>query len=327
MAKKKNTETKNEQLNNDNDLLLNQPDGTKFLITDGTIGIYSDHGLVDIRNGSLKISTSFSGISEIGDKYGMFPSLLSENTISIKDGILNPSPSLTFDQSIIKANVDNRLVSLDDENIYTSVVKDAVFDIYSQPMFLGIDDNTLKIKDAAFTIFPNSINNTLTIKDGVFSFLNESKSSLRKGAGVINSTSLNENILTVRDGTLIPNPSITLLTGENTFLSFDSIQGGLAIKDEPFRLTTGYLGVSDIVIQTQKILSEIDWLNAGNGIGVDLLDQSRIQEGFLGLSNSYSSLFLAAEPIQPPIVLLPKLITEISSIEYLQSANLLSQVT
>ena len=327
MAKKKPAKNKHGQYIGDNNSLLSQPNELKFLVTDGTVGIHSNYGLVDIINGSLKISPSYSPHEfEFGIGNRDLASSLPENVISIKDGILGASPSLTIEQSnVFKVQADNNLFSIGGGNIFTSPVRDAMFDIHSQPMSLGIGEHTLTIRDAAFTVSPHAIDNVFTINDGLFALSDESRSLFGAGDRVINS--VNENILTIRNGTLIPNPNITLLSGENPFLKFDAVQGALAIKDESFKLTTEYIGAPQIALQTQKALSGIDWLHAGNGLGVDILDQSRIQESFLGLSNSYSNLFLMAEAGQPPIVSLPKSVAAISSIEYFHSTNLLSQTT
>lgn len=342
MAKKKPTKNKHEQLMGDNKLLPGQSNELKFLVTDGTVAIHSGYGLVDIRNGSLKISPSYSTPEfEIGIGNRVLALSPTEDLFSIKDGVLCASPTLAIEQSnIFKTQVDNSLFTISNGAFYTSPTREAVFDIRSQPLSLGIGENALTTRDAAFTVSPvgNSFvndnplmksltyDNVFSIKDGNFALSAEPRAFLVEGAtSVINP--VNENMLTIRDGTLIPNPNLSLLSGENPFLKFDARQGTLAIKDEPFKLTTDYTSAYHVAIQTQNILSGIDWLHAGSGLGVDILDQSRIQESFLGLSNSYSDLFLKPEAVQPAIVLLPKSVAAISSIEYFHSVNLLSQAT
>ncbi len=342
MAKKNPNENEHEHSLWNNNLLPGQSNELKFLVTDGTVALHSGYGLVDIRNGSLKISPSYSSPEfEIGIRNRVLALSPTEDLFSIKDGVLCASSSLTIEQSnIFKTQVDNSLLTTSKGAFYTSPAREAVFDIRSQPLSLGIGENTLTIRDAAFTVSPErnslvddnplmkslTIGNVFSIKDGIFALSAEPRSFLVEGATSVIKP-VNENILTIRDGTLIPNPNMTLLTGENPFLKFDALQGTLAIKDEPFKLTTEYTSAYQVATQTQNILSGIDWLHAGSGLGIDILDQSRMQESFLGLSNSYSDLFLKSEAVQPAIVSLPKSVAAISSIEYFHNANLLSLAT
>jgi hypothetical protein len=147
MAKKKPAENEHEQYIGDNNSFLSHPNELKFLVTDGTVGIHSDYGVVDIRNGSLKISPSYSSHEfGIGIENRALALSLPENVISIKDGILSASLSLTVEQSnIFKSQTDDNLLSINGGNIFSP----------SQPMSPGIGEHTLTIRDAAYTERPH----------------------------------------------------------------------------------------------------------------------------------------------------------------------------
>lgn len=79
--------------------------------------------------------------------------------------------------------------------------------------------------------------------------------------------------------------------------------------------------------ETQKVLSSIEWSHIGDGLRVDVLERTRIQDSFLKLSDSCSGLFIGAEGVQPIFRSLPSCIVGFPTDAYFRSANLLAQVT
>ena len=175
------------------------------------------------------------------------------------------------------------------------------------------------------SILQASAGDMVAIRDGAF-IVAPRTGALHIESEVLQSQMM-RNTLTVMDGILVASPTDKLLMGENAFLGINPHPGTLTVREDAFRLAAEYTGNVHLMEETQKALSLIEWSHVGDGLRVDLLERTRIQDSFLELSHCYSGLFVSVESAQPSFCSLPPSIVGFPPDEYFHSTNLLSQIT
>ncbi len=193
-----------------------------------------------------------------------------------------------------------------------------------------------EIKQGVFTVTPaaaslgnNVLNvfsseNAFTIRDGALVVMPITEPRAMAGTLV---NPLAESVITIRNGTLATDPTSALISGEHSFLTLNTRQGTLGIRNEALGLTAEYTRDPQLAFKTQSVLSSVEWAHVGDGIRADILDRARIQESFVGFSGSYAGLYIGTREAQPSISILPPSLATFPPIEYFHGASLLSQVT
>ncbi len=301
-------------------------------VEDGSVFLHSDHGVISVKDGTLVLHAPGEWVST---EDGFLKSDHVEGLSTIKGGVLTDpysSASIFVESGILQSSVEDTLSlragvfimpSATDPLLAEGVVlkagteegfwiKEGAFTIESGMNTLGLGTDSLQV---------DTVGDMFTIGDGAFIV------GPRTGQSGVCQSEVSQNTLTVRDGILVASPTDRLLMGENAFLEMHSQQGTLIVKEDASKLATEYTGNIHLMDKTQKALSSIEWSSIGEGLQVDVLERTRIQDSFLELSDSYSGLFIDAEGVHPSFCSLPASIVDFPPHEYFHSANLLAQVT
>jgi len=373
-----------------------EPRQFKVSIEDGSVCLHLDHGVIDVKNGTLAFSVSAGLVQGDGSLLKLDQA---EDILAIRDrhvGISHPSTSALVETGILQGHtlggltaeeplavasatrallVESGIARFGAENMLE--MKDGAFTVQAVTGPLLAESAVLQwdaermfsIKEGAFTVgstvdpfvagighvqasaetmlttqyessftaspsislpsesnaFQIDVGNAFAIKDGAFAIAPTSEFPLA-GGSVLESHMV-EDILTVRNGVLIARPTYRLVMGESDFLRIDQHKRTLTIREEALGLATQYTGDVHLIDRTKEILSSIEWPRIGDALGVNILDRTSIQDGFLGLSNSYSDLFVSIGNTQPSFCSLPSSISIFPADEYFRSASLLKQAT
>ncbi|MCA9925484.1 MAG: hypothetical protein KC421_24105 [Anaerolineales bacterium] len=140
------------------------------------------------------------------------------------------------------------------------------------------------------------------------------KSPLISAAFVMESpiNSIAESVLTIKDSIITDSPNSILLAGENRLLNLET-SGFLSLKDN------GTIFNSEPISSAASILSSTNWLQIGDGLGMDILGKTIIQDNLLSASDAIVTL---AETILPSSALF-----SLSVSEYQTHANLVHHTT
>ena len=312
-----------------------------FTIKDGSLTIPSPSASVLVENsitvGDLTGKEAFT-VVESANK-----SLLLESGIlqsGVEDALLVKDGAFIMPSAIDPLLAEGVILKTGTEEVFS--IKEGVFTVESKIDPLGMETDSSQVgtegvfitdheassvvvKDASLLsqsdVLQPSMGDMFKIRDGAFIVAARTEQS-----DVLQSHTL-QNTLTIKDGSLVYSPTDRLLMGENAFLEINLQQGTLIIKEDAFKLATEYAGNVHLMGETQKVLSSIEWPHIGDGLRVDVLERTRIQDSFLKLSDSYSGLFIGAEGVQPGFCSLPPSIVGFPPDEYFRSASLLAQVT
>lgn len=119
----------------------------------------------------------------------------------------------------------------------------------------------------------------------IYDFGIEEKSPLINAAFVMESPihSIAESVLTIKDSMITDSPNSILLAGENRLLNFET-SGFLSLKEN------GIIINSEPISSAASILSSTNWLQIGDGMGMDILGKTIIQDNLLNASDAIVAL-------------------------------------
>lgn len=316
-----------------------------FTIKDGSLTIPSPSGSVLVENsitvGDLTGKEAFTVVESANKSLLLESGILQsgvEDALLLKDGaFIMPSatdPLLT--EGVILKTGAEEILSIE-EGVFTVASRidplgmeiggfqagiEGAFIINDEASSVVVTDDSLLSQS---NLLQPSAGDMFTIRDGAF-IVAPRTGSLHIKSDVLQSHTM-QNTLTVKDGILVASPTDRLLMGENAFLGINPQPGTLTVREDAFKLATEYTGNVHLMDETQKVLSSIEWSHVGDGLRVDVLERTRIQDSFLELSDSYSGLFIGVEGAQPSFCSLPSSLVGFPPDEYFHSTNLLSQVT